>query len=267
LRDNPVKVIFLGRKQVSADLLRYLHDLVDVDVIGVVTDSHLSESPTQDEAVRLGIPCYCLEDVCAPGFISATPIDLIVSVLYWRKIPEHFLAAAARGAINFHPAPLPEYKGCGGYNLAILEGREDWAVSAHYMDATIDGGGIIAVDHFPIDPDRELAVTLERKSMKMLYAQAVRVLNAAIASQELLPVAPNVGGTYTSRAKMEALKEVGPEDDVDRKVRAFWFPPYDGAYLTVGGTRFTLVNRGILETLGDPGSSSLFTPRATPGRT
>ncbi|HAJ43978.1 MAG TPA: formyl transferase, partial [Alcanivorax sp.] len=47
--------------------------------------------------------------------------------------------------------------------------------------------------------------------------------------------------------------------DVERKIRAFWFPPYDGAYKVINGVKCTLVSRTILESLADPSTSSLFT--------
>jgi hypothetical protein len=49
-------------------------------------------------------------------------------------------------------------------------------------------------------------------------------------------------------------------DKVDRKVRAFWFPPYDGAYVEHDGEKFTLVNRPILDEFADPDVSSLLSP-------
>ena len=39
------------------------------------------------------------------------------------------------------------------------------------------------------------------------------------------------------------------EEDLDLKIRAFWFPPYDGAGFEVDGKFYTLVNREILKTL------------------
>ena len=58
---------------------------------------------------------------------------------------------------------------------------------------------------------------------------------------------------------MEAMKEVKPEDDVSKKIRAFWFPPYDGAFQYVNGVKCTFVDDFILKQLADPNASSLFT--------
>ena len=60
--------------------------------------------------------------------------DLGISILYWRKLIDEFLTIPKLGVINFHPAPLPDYKGTAGYNLAIMDELDEWAVSSHYMD-------------------------------------------------------------------------------------------------------------------------------------
>ena len=84
------------------------------------------------------------------------------------------------------------------------------------------------------------------------------VFNAARLSEERLATISNVGGRYISRAQMEAMKEIRSGDDISRKIRAFWFPPYDGAYQLIGNQKYTLVDRFILEQLADPSISSLF---------
>ena len=45
--------------------------------------------------------------------------------------------------------------------------------------------------------------------------------------------------------------------NIDNKIRAFWFPPYDGASLEVDGKTYTLVNRSILESL-DGDTEAIF---------
>lgn len=252
-------VLFMGRKLVGASCLSWLLQRTDVKVVGVITDSHLVVSPTRDLARQFDIPVLSREE--AEEKIKAGQLrpDVSFSMLYWQKIRNPLLRGCSRGVINFHPAPLPDYRGTGGYNLAILEGLRQWAVSAHYVDEQIDSGPLIEVRRFAIDADRETALTLERKCQSELLAQFKRIAAKVIESPQLLSAAPNCGGRYVSRNELEAMKELRPGDDVARKIRAFWFPPYDGAHVTVAGIKCTLVSRDILESLADPSASSLFT--------
>jgi methionyl-tRNA formyltransferase len=254
-----MKVLFAGRKPVAAKCLEFLASQASIEVVGVLTDNHLAVSPTSETAARLGLQVLGYDEALARIEAGTLAFDLCLSMLYWRKFKAPFMRQARLGAINFHPAPLPQYKGCGGYNLAILEGRGDWGVTSHYMDESIDTGDIIEVDNFPIDVDRETAQSLEKTCQGRLQAQFVRVFERVRQCDGRLPTTNNVGGRYVSRDEMERMKLVLPGDDVARKIRAFWFPPYDGAYLMVDGVRCTLVDQVILAALADPASSSLFT--------
>ena len=259
-----IKVLFMGRKPVAARCLERLLARDDVEVVAVLTDSHLAVSPTSEVARSNGLPLLKFEEAlkaCEDGNLN---FDLGISVLYWRRLKGAFLEVPPRGIVNFHPAPLPDYKGVGGYNLAILDSLDEWACSAHYVDEGIDTGEIIALDRFPMDKDAETAKSLEAKSQESLFKLFVSVFDDLADSKERLSTTPNQGGRHLGRKELEELKKVDFEkDDVAKKVRAFWFPPYDGAFVEIKGQKFTLVDRTILESLADPNSSSLFTAGAT----
>ena len=250
-----MRILFMGRKPAGATALRWTLEQ-GFDVVGVLTDSHLERSPTAQVAEINGLPLFTYEsavEALAEGDLS---FDLGVSFVYWRILKEPLLSHPDLGIVNFHPAPLPEYKGTAGYNLAILESLDNWAVSAHYVDSGIDTGGIIDRIDFPIDPQNESVQKLEAKSMEQLldlYKQTILRLNL----EGTLPTTPNKGGRYVSRAEMEAMKRIERGDDVDRKIRAFWFPPYTGAYVEIDGHKYTLVNEQILNELAPEGTTTL----------
>jgi len=252
------RILIFGRKHVTVRVLEWLLTRDDVEICGVVTDSHFVNSPTLQFANAHKIPVFDYSTVIANISSGALQVDLALSVLFWRKFTSELIDNISRGIINFHPAPLPDYKGTAGYNLAILEGRHDWAVSAHYVNETIDTGPIIDVSYFDIDYENETAFTLEKKSIKHLYAQLVSVVSKAVGMQEKLPTTPNGKGRYGSRYEIEQMKELKEGDDIERKIRAFWFPPYHGAYLLVNGVKCTQVSQKILVSLADPNVTNLF---------
>lgn len=135
--------------------------------------------------------------------------------------------------------------------MAILDELDSWGMTAHYVDEEIDTGEIIKVLEFPICVDTETAKSLESKSQEKLYNLFKEVIFATIESKDKLPTTFNVGGRYIARAEMEAMKEIKAGDDIHRKIRAFWFPPYDGAYIKIGEEKFTLTDSYILSTLAD----------------
>ena len=96
---------------------------------------------------------------------------LIVAGYNW-KIPawQPYL----RHAANFHPSPLPDGRGPYPAMRAILEGRREWGVSCHRIDADFDTGEIVDAECFPLDAD-EWHETLQLKLLMAARRLATRV--------------------------------------------------------------------------------------------
>ena len=172
-------------------------------------------------------------------------VDVVVSFLFWKRIREPLISLGRVGCLNFHPAPLPDFRGVGGYNMAILEGLDRWGVSCHFVDEHFDTGDLVDVERFPIDHEAETAFSLDLKSQEHLVGLFRRVLQRVLDGQELLR-SPQGEGRYVSRAEFEELRVVRPGDDLPRKLRAFWYPPWPGAALEVDGRRLTVVDEALL---------------------
>ncbi len=172
-------------------------------------------------------------------------VDLVISFLFWKRIREPLLSLGRAGCLNFHPAPLPDLRGLGGYNVAILEGLREWGVSCHFVDSGFDTGDLVEVERFAMDPDSATAFSLDLESQERLFGLFQRVMGMAIAGEEL-PRAPQGPGRYVDAEEFERLRRVRPGDDLDRKLRAFWYPPHPGAMLEVEGRELTLVDESLL---------------------
>ena len=207
------------REEQRLDLVARRHGLTLVD------DEQLYESPPQE-------------------------VDLVLSFLFWKRIRPPLIALGRTGCLNFHPAPLPDLRGLGGYNVAILEDRAEWGVSCHFVDEGFDTGDLVEVERFPIDRQAETALSLDLKSQERLLGLFQRVLGKALAG-EPLPREPQGPGRYVDRAEFEALRVVRPGDDLERKLRAFWYPPHPGAVLETEGGRLTLVDERLLADAAD----------------
>lgn len=185
--------------------------------------------------------------------------DLVFSYLFPYKIPMSVVNKATFGGINFHPAPLPKYKGFAVYNFGILNNETEWYATLHKITENIDCGDILCTsEKFRIHED-ETAFSLRKKahnSMKLSLGKILETiytfdstsatLNKAIKQSDLGE------GEYYSKSKMLKESRILPSNDketVNRKCRAFWCPPHNGAYVEIDGEKFTLVNEDILRRL------------------
>ena len=176
--------------------------------------------------------------------------DYLLSFCYPHKVSLENLSYAQKCNINFHPAPLPSYKGFAVYNFGILNDEKQWGTTAHIMEEDFDAGSIIRSNSFPIQ--KETAFSLREKSRCHLLSLLQEVAND-ILSQKELDLVDDVGGEYYSKKMMNEARVISLEESscvIERKVRAFWCPPYDGAILRINNNEFTLVNSDIIKTFG-----------------
>jgi len=91
---------------------------------------------------------------------NQSQFDLGVSYCFPKMIKEPLLSKPRLGFVNFHPGPLPKYKGPTELDDAIKNQEIDWGVTVHYMDETYDTGDIIKIQkiklHEPPIDQKEL---------------------------------------------------------------------------------------------------------------
>jgi methionyl-tRNA formyltransferase len=255
----PLRVILMGKdKPVVRKGFDYLlsHGYSVVAVVGP-ENGPATGGRLVDVAARRGIPTTTdkklydvLEGRAAPETLSFSldNIDLVVSLLFWKRIRKPLIQLPRIGCINFHPAPLPEFRGIGGYNVAILENLNYWGAAVHFVDEAFDTGELIDVRLFDIDASRETAFSLEQKTQHLLF-EMFRDTMENVKRDLKFTGKPQGEGRYFSKDDFEQLRRIQPDDSpetIARKVRAFWYPPNGGASILINGTEYTVIDQEIL---------------------
>ena len=247
-------VILMGRKEGASKAFEYL--ISRGISVKLVVAPQIEDYPIKlkDTALKRNTPVFYddseIYKMIAGGNGLVKDIDLVISYLYWNKIKKPLIDLPAKGCINFHPAPLPDYKSRAGYNTAILEKKKEFGASAHFIDSeNFDSGPIIRVKKFSIDTECETALSLERKTQAALLELFKEVVEMFLIKDKI-EVQPNEGGLYLTQPQLEKLKEINLKEDsledINTKVRAFFFPPYSGAKIKIKNKDFTLIDDGIL---------------------
>jgi len=243
-----MNVVYLAKHKRSAALA--LEALVEreCDVRAVVVPAASGrehpEQRTDLVAERHSLPLAGEEE----AYRLAGEVDLVVSFLYPRRIREPLISAPRIGCLNFHPAPLPDLRGVGGYNVALLEGLTEWGVSAHFVDESYDTGDLVDVRRFQIDPEAETAWSLDLRCQEELLDVFTGVIDTALRG-EPLPREPQGEGRYFSRADLEEMRRVpdgASAEEIERRIRAFWYPPWPGATVERDGRSYTLVDERLM---------------------
>ena len=250
-----MKVIFLGKNPTIGNCkgikaLQYLLDN-NIEVVRVV-------------AVDDNIKKYCFHHNLVIKEVSEIyeeinsgelkNIDLVISYGFPKLIKNPLISIGKIGCINFHPAPLPEWRGMGGvFNIALYEEIKNWGVTCHFIDSTFDTGDIIKINQFPIDPHNNTLFTLIELCQSEVLKLFKEVIDAILEGKEI-PRFPQQNGRYISKKYFDEIRNINLDDsieNIDKKISSFWYPPYHGASIKIKEKEYSLVNSEILKKIGD----------------
>ncbi len=157
-----MNVIFMGTPEIAGTCLQRLLD-AGICVTAVYTKPDtpknrgmkMTMSPVKELALRYGLPVYqpvSFKDDAVYEEMMALRPDLVITVAYGKILPQRFLDIPVHGCINMHASILPQLRGAGPVQWAILNHCEKTGVTAMYMSAGMDEGDIIEIRETPIDP-------------------------------------------------------------------------------------------------------------------
>jgi folate-dependent phosphoribosylglycinamide formyltransferase PurN len=138
-------------------------------------------------------------------YITSLRPDLILSILSKEIIPENILKIPKYGCINFHPAPLPNYKGISPTFWVLANGENHFGATLHYINTGIDTGQIIYHNLFTIDTP-----TSEHKIYLKCAEYAVLQISNLLKKRSLKSIStlPNSSkGSYFSLPTKDAVKQ------------------------------------------------------------
>lgn len=147
--------------------LRALHAAADRGELGgsivlVVADR---ACPALDWAAEQGIDTALVprgEDPALADALAAARPDAVVLAGYLRLIGPAVLDAYPGRILNTHPSLLPAFPGAHAVRDALAHGVTVTGCTVHLVDATLDGGPIVAQEAVPILPGDDAAALHER---------------------------------------------------------------------------------------------------------
>ena len=108
-------------------------------------------------AFVFGVFCatVLLMAVQKPVFLAyyAAGVELVCLAGYMRIVGDVLLEAYGGRIVNIHPSLLPAFRGAHAIEQAMEYGVKVFGVTIHYVDASLDGGRIIAQRAFEYDGD------------------------------------------------------------------------------------------------------------------
>ena len=109
--------------------------------------------------------------------LDAAGVELVCLAGYMRIVGETLLGAYGGRIINIHPSLLPAFRGAHAIEQALAYGVKVFGVTIHYVDATLDGGRIIAQRAFEYDGSDRAELEAKIHAVEHpLYVETIRRL-------------------------------------------------------------------------------------------
>ena len=121
--------------------------------------------PALDWAMEQGIDTALVaggDDAALRDVLAGARPDLVLLAGYMRRIGPVVLEAFAGRILNTHPSLLPSFPGAHAVRDALEHGVAVTGVTVHLVDATLDGGPIVAQEAVPILPGDDADTLHER---------------------------------------------------------------------------------------------------------
>jgi phosphoribosylglycinamide formyltransferase-1 len=111
-------------------------------------------------------------------------VELVVLAGFMRVLTDRFLDRYPLRIVNTHPSLLPAFTGADAPAQAIAHGVKVSGVTIHFVDASLDGGPIIAQVPVPVLPGDDAAALHARiqREEHRLVPEVVRRLAAGLLS-------------------------------------------------------------------------------------
>ena len=197
-----------------------------------------------------------IETVLVPGgddgtlaeTLTAVGPDIVVLAGYLRLVGPAVLAAFGGRILNVHPSLLPAFPGLHAVRDALAAGVAVTGVTVHLVDATLDGGPIVAQEAVPVpqaDTEDALLTRLHAVEHRLLPTAVRDLLAGAITVDagaprtRLDPAAVDASAPVPRRALLSVSDKSGLVDLGRGLVARGW------ELVSTGGTARTLREAGL----------------------
>lgn len=244
-----MRIVFMGTPDFAVPSLEALLRSPD-EVVGVVTQPDrpkgrgqtLAAPPVKLVCKRERIPYLQPTKMKDPAFLNALRAwqpDLIAVAAFGRILPPAILELPPRGCVNVHGSLLPQYRGAGPVQWAVIKGEKETGITTMLMDEGMDTGQMLLQERLAIRPDEtsgELAQRLAELGGRLLIETIHRMKEGTLVPQP----------QDHARATMAPLlkKEDGEIDwtrravDLANQVRGM--SPWPGAFTEAGAEQWKI---------------------------
>lgn len=245
------KILFMGTPFFASEILGYLLQHHDIEVIGVVSqpDRKLSRkkqiefSPVKTLAIEHKLPLF--QPLRVKDFVvelkELNP-DAIITCAYGQFLPQSILDF---NVINIHASLLPAYRGGAPMQYAIMKGEKTTGISLMKSVLKMDAGPVYSQKEVEISDDDTLSsleIKLIHASKRLCDESLLDILNGQC--EPIEQDSTKVSVAYTIKSEDEYIDFQRSTQDVYNHLRALIEQPCGYNFINSKRIKFTEVKKG-----------------------
>lgn len=181
---------------------------------------------------------------------AANQFDTIFVITFPYILPKSLISSIGKPMINFHFAPLPEYKGAQPVFWMIKNGEKSGGITSHLITEEIDGGPIISFEPYTLSKYETYGSYLSK--MAAINPKVIQSILSKISKDNWkgsLKAQNRKQATYYSKPTLENIRinwQTMTSVEIERLCRAC-NPWNKGAITTLNGLPLKLVEVQVSE--------------------
>lgn len=238
-----MNIAFLGSKDLGFRCLKLLYNMrriYNFNIAAVLTNERGEKIKKFCQTHKLNL-LNSLND-----YLQCKNIDIAISVQYHAILKPKHIKKARLITLNFHMAPLPEYRGCNQFSFAILDQCKTFGVTLHRLDEGVDSGDIILEKRFKIPKGCWVAELHDLASNKMLelFKESMPVILSG--KYKLTPQSQLLNKRKCSfhyRKEIEKLKIINlgkSKHEIETQIKATAMPGFEPPYFLLDNKKSIL---------------------------
>lgn len=185
---------------------------------------------------------------------AANQFDTIFVITFPYILPKSIISSFGKPMINFHFAPLPQYKGAQPAFWMIKNGEKKGGIAAHLITEKIDDGPILMNESYTLSNSETFGSYLTKMaSVNVTVIQKVVALISQASWQKKLQVSNRSRGVYYPKLQLKDIRIVWQTMtavEIERLCRAC-NPWNKGAITTLNGLPLKLVEVQVSEIVAE----------------
>jgi phosphoribosylglycinamide formyltransferase 1 len=144
-------------------------DKADAPILSLARSRHIPTYQTTPSTYKTRLEPE-IESALA-DHLKQSGAALVVLAGYMRVVKSPLLDAFPGRIINIHPSLLPAFKGLAAWSQALQAGVSETGCSVHWVDASLDGGPVLAQERVPIlagDTPESLHARIQQAEHRLL---------------------------------------------------------------------------------------------------